>query len=102
MRRWGLGRRITGHRRLGEALRGHVPERRLFSMADAVPGKKYRVLRIHGGYRLNSRLCAMGFVPGEVFYVTGASRGGPRCVIIKGTKFAIGSGMAERIQVEEI
>ena len=71
-------------------------------MADAVPKKRYRVVRINGGYRINSRLCAMGFVPGEVFYVSSAYRGGPRRVYIKGTKFAIGSGMAESIQVEEI
>jgi ferrous iron transport protein A len=71
-------------------------------MADAVPGKKYRIIKIDGGCRLNSRLCAMGFIPGEIFYVSGASRGGPLCVFIKGTKFAIGRGMAERIQIREI
>ncbi len=97
MRRWGFRKHIIrGPRRVP------LIHEKYFSMADAVPGRKYRLVRINGGYRINSRLCAMGFIPGEIFYISGASRGGPRCVIIKGTKFAIGRGMAERIQVEEI
>jgi Fe2+ transport system protein FeoA len=75
--------------------------KKILTMADTVAGKKYRITGIYGGCKLNSRLCAMGFVPGEVFHVSGASAGGPVCVVIKGTKFAIGRGMAERIQVVE-
>jgi len=96
MRRWGLRERGAGARRT------LLIDEGFFSMADAVPGKKYRIIKIDGGCRLNSRLCAMGFIPGEIFYVSGASRGGPLCVFIKGTKFAIGRGMAERIQIREI
>ena len=96
MRRWGLRKRGISA--------GRIPliDEGFFSMADAVPGKKYRIVRIDGGYRLNSRLCAMGFIPNEIFYVSGASRGGPLCVVVKSTKFAIGRGMAERIQIREI
>jgi len=96
MRRWGL--RYKGEK----ARREHLIGEKIFSMAEAVPGKKYRIIKIDSGCRLNSRLCAMGFIPGEVFYVSGASRGGPLCVLVKGTKFAIGRGMAERIQIREI
>lgn len=96
MRRWRFGRNPGGPSRAPAGGSG------FFSLADAVPGKKYKIVKIHGGYRINSRLCAMGFVPGEEFYVSGASRGGPRCVMVKGTKFAIGRGMAEKIQVREI
>ena len=95
MRRWGLryrGRDARSLHRIGD----------IFSMAEAAPGKKYRIIRIDSGCRLNSRLCAMGFIPGEVFYVSGASRGGALCVVVKGTKFAIGRGMAEKIQIREI
>ncbi len=97
MRRWGFGRRGRGIKFTGVPL----ADKRFFNMADAVPGKNYRIVRINGGCRINSRLCAMGFIPGETFYVSGASRGGPLCVIVKGTKFAIGRGMAERIQIRE-
>ncbi|HJX01554.1 MAG TPA: FeoA domain-containing protein [Candidatus Humimicrobiaceae bacterium] len=95
MRRWGL--KFRGR----ESNREYHRAEDIFSMAGAAPGKKYRIMKIDGGCRLNSRLCAMGFIPGEVFYVSGASRGGPLCVLIKGTKFAIGRGMAERIQIRE-
>ena len=96
MRRWGFRRRPV------TPIREPLAYDKFFNMADTVPGKKYRIIGIYGGCRLNSRLCSMGFIPGETFYVSGASRGGPLCVIIKGTKFAIGRGMAERIQVKEI
>ncbi len=96
MRRWGL--QFRGRK----ANREHYRAEDIFSMAEAAPGKKYKIARIDSGCRLNSRLCAMGFIPGEVFYVSGASRGGPLCVMVKGTKFAIGRGMAEKIQIREI
>jgi len=96
MRRFGLRH---GSR---EVRKEQLRDEGIFSMAEAAPGKKYRIARINSGCRLNSRLCAMGFIPGEVFYVSGASRGGPLCVMVKGTKFAIGRGMAEKIQIREI
>jgi Fe2+ transport system protein FeoA len=102
MRTWGFRRRLSGYGRFRGPARVPEPDRGYLSMADAVPGKKYTVTGINGGYMLNSRLCAMGFVPGETFYVSGAFRGGSRCVVIKGTKFAICRRMAERIQVREI
>lgn len=95
MRRFGLG---SGGR---EERRRHFIKGDFYSMAEAIPGKKYRIIKIDGGCRLNSRLCSMGFIPGEFFYVSGASLGGPLCVMVKGTKFAIGRGMAERIQIRE-
>jgi len=103
MRGWSHGRRIKEEviSPVSEPVSTDSTDKKILTMADAVPGKKYRITGIHGGCKLNSRLCAMGFVPGEVFHVSGASAGGPVCVVIKGTKFAIGRGMAERIQVVE-
>jgi len=96
MKRWGLR-----HRR-GEVRKTPLAGNGIMTMIDAVQGEKYRIIKIDGGYKLNSRLCAMGFIPNEIFYVSGASRGGPLCIVVKGTKFAIGRGMAERIQIREI
>jgi ferrous iron transport protein A len=95
MRRFGLG---SGGR---EERIKHFKKEDFYSMAEAAPGKKYKIIKMDGGCRLNSRLCAMGFIPGELFYVSGASLGGPLCIIVKGTKFAIGRGMAEKIQIRE-
>lgn len=71
-------------------------------LTEALPGKKYRIAGINGGCRLNSHLCAMGFIPYEVFSVSNVSRGGSLCVVVKGTKFAIGRGMAEKILIREL
>jgi ferrous iron transport protein A len=73
----------------------------LMTLYDAVPGKRYRILRVEGGCKLNSRLCAMGLMPGEVFNVYAYSRGGPVCISVKGSRFAIGRGMMGRVFIGE-
>lgn len=75
--------------------------RKLLTLAHAVPGKKYRIIRIEGECKLSSRLCAMGLMPNELLSVHTASRGGPAIIAIKGSRFAIGRGMTNRIIVEE-
>jgi len=79
-----------------------IVDGKVLTLADTVPGKKYRILRINGGRRLNSRLFAMGLVPNETFYVSNESRGGPVRISIKGSIFAIGKGMANKIVVREM
>ena len=71
------------------------------TLYNAVPGKKYKILRVEGGCKLNCRLCAMGLMPNEVFTVYAYSRGGPVCISIKGSKFAIGRGMMGRVFIKE-
>lgn len=75
---------------------------KVFTLANALPNKKYRIISVEGGCRLNSKLCAMGLIPDEEFKVYLASRGGPACISIKGSRFAIGRGMAQKIIIEEI
>ena len=71
------------------------------TLYDAVPGKKYRIIRVEGGCKLNCRLCAMGLMPNEIFTVYAYSRGGPVCISIKGSRFAIGRGMMGRVIIKE-
>ena len=71
------------------------------TLSHAVPGKKYRIVKIEGGCRLSGRLCAMGLMPDEIISVYTDSRGGPVCITVKGSRLAIGSGMTERIIIEE-
>ena len=75
--------------------------RKLLTLARAVPGKKYRIIKVEGGCKLSSRLCAMGLMPNELLSVYAASRGGPVIITIKGSRFAIGRGMTNRIIIEE-
>lgn len=74
----------------------------LLTLANALPDKKYKIIDIDGGSKINSKLCAMGLMPDEVVSVYIASRGGPVCIAVKGSKFAIGRGMTNRIIIEEI
>lgn len=71
------------------------------TLYDALPGKRYRILSVEGGCRLNSRLCSMGLMPGETFTVYAYSRGGPVCISVKGARFAIGRGMMGRVLIKE-
>jgi ferrous iron transport protein A len=71
------------------------------TMHDAVPGKRYRIHRIEGGCKLNSRLCALGLIPGEIFNISTYSRGGPVCISVKGSKFAVGRGMMGKVFIKE-
>ncbi len=80
---------------------GPVQRRKLLTLAHAVSGKKYRIIKVRGSCKLNSRLCAMGLMPNELLSVYTASRGGPVIISIKGSRFAIGRGMTDRILIEE-
>ena len=82
-------------------MRAPLANNKIFTLADVLPGRKYRIIKIDGGCKLNCRLCALGLNPNEVIYVFSKSRGGPLCIKIKGTKFAIGRGMAQKIIVRE-
>ena len=75
--------------------------RKVLTLAHAVPGKKYRIIKVVGECKLSSRLCAMGLMPNELLSVYTASRGGPVIIAIKGSRFAIGRGMTGRIIIEE-
>ena len=96
MKRWNFGHRYR------DIIKTPFADNRILNLADVVPGKKYKIIRINGGCKLNSHLCAMGFIPNESFYVSSTSRGGALCIVVKETKFAIGRGMACKILVEEI
>ena len=74
---------------------------KLLTLAHAVPGKKYKIIKVEGECKLSSRLCAMGLMPNELLSVYTASRGGPAIIAIKGSRFAIGRGMTNRIIIEE-
>ena len=80
---------------------GPLKGRKVLTLAHAVPGKKYRIVRVVGECKLSSRLCAMGLMPNELLSVYTASRGGPVIIAIKGSRFAIGRGMTGRIIIEE-
>ena len=72
------------------------------TLAGAVQGRKYKIDKISGGHGLNSRLLSVGFLPGEVISVINQSGWGPLTVSVKGSKIALGRGIAHKIFVQEL
>jgi len=77
-------------------------EQKILTVADALPGRKYVISYIDGGFGLRSHLFSMGLVPNETFSVLNQSGGGPVTVLIKGVRIAIGRGMAKKIIIREV
>jgi ferrous iron transport protein A len=56
--------------------------------------------RIRAGQELETRLLAMGFVPGATVEVCRNEANGPLLVGVKGSRVMLGRGMAEKIAVD--
>jgi len=68
---------------------------------SAVPTGRTVVLRhVREKHGLDSRLAAMGFVPGVLIDVRQNDRRGPVVVGLKGGRVLLGRGMAEKMAVE--
>ena len=76
-------------------------DKKLMLLAHVKPGLKYRIEAIYGGYCLNSRLHAMGILPGEVVKVIHRTGLGPMTLAVKGVRIALGRGIAHKIEVSE-
>ncbi len=63
-------------------------------------GKKVKLLTVNAGRGLKARLANMGLVPGVELEVISNSRRGPFIVAVKETRFLLGRGMANKIEVE--
>ncbi len=67
------------------------------SMVDT--GKSVRLVAVQAGRGLAQRLAEMGFVPGVEIELVNNGAGGPVVVLIKGSRLALGRGMAQKIMV---
>jgi ferrous iron transport protein B len=67
----------------------------------AEQNKSYIVVSISGGDEIKKRLLSMGFVPSAVFQVLSSGSHGPVTVMIKGTRIALGRGIAGNIHISE-
>ena len=63
-------------------------------------GSSVLLRRIRAGQELETRLAALGFVPGAVLDVCRNGCHGPLVVQVKGSRLMLGRGMAEKIAVE--
>jgi len=68
-------------------------------LALASPGATVRIVSIKAGWRLTRRLADMGMIPGTDVRVVSSNMPGPVVVEVRGTRLALGHGMAQRIMV---
>jgi len=62
-------------------------------------GKRLRLLNVNAGQAIQSRLAAMGLVPGvELEVITNHSRG-PLVLAVDDSQIMLGRGMAEKVVV---
>ncbi|HRR81694.1 MAG TPA: FeoA family protein [Planctomycetota bacterium] len=69
-------------------------------MSSVPVGETVRLVSVDAGAGLRSRLAAMGLVPGVEVRMMRNSGHGPAVVEVKGTRLALGRGMALQIRAE--
>ncbi len=74
----------------------HIPHTQTLSATRR--GETVRLVQIEAGRRLTHRLAELGLTPGVTLHVV-HKNGGPMLVAVRGTRLALGRGVAEKIQV---
>ncbi|AKG54192.1 hypothetical protein DGWBC_1560 [Dehalogenimonas sp. WBC-2] len=67
----------------------------------APPGQVMEISTIIGGHGLCQKLTSMGIIPGSCIKVNEGHRSGPLIIDIKGSRIALGCGVAQKIMVKE-
>lgn len=68
-------------------------------LAMAAPGELLRIVGIRAGFGLQRRLADMGLTPGIQVRVINSQMAGPVLVEIRGSRVALGRGVAQKIMV---
>ena len=70
-------------------------------MAMARPGAVVTLIAINAGFGLRRRLADMGLSPGVNLRIIQSQIPGPVIIDLRGSRLALGRGMAQRIIVKE-
>jgi len=70
-------------------------------LLEAKEGSEVEILNIEGGVGVRNRLAAVGIYPGARVKVI-KTPPGPLIVEVAGSRFALGKGMAAKVQVREV
>jgi ferrous iron transport protein A len=79
-----------------------MEEMTLKPLSQVREGRTVMIIRIDAGCGLNNRLAAMGLLPRVQIKVVNNHHPGPFVIDLKGSKMALGRGMANKIMVQEI
>jgi len=72
----------------------------MMPLAMVAPGEEVRLTAIHGGLRMRKRLADLGLNLGMTVRVIQRDGHGPLILAVKGSRLALGRGMAHKIEVE--
>lgn len=67
-------------------------------LSEVERDQKVRLVKVDAGHRATHRLAEMGLTPGTDFKVL-QNYGGPLLISVRGSRLAIGRGLAEKIWV---
>ena len=79
-----------------------MEQQNLKPLSQVSEGKNVVLVRIDAGHGLNNRLAAMGLLPKVQIKVINNHHPGPFVIDLKGSKMALGRGMANKIMVSEV
>jgi len=72
----------------------------MMPLTMAGPGERMRLVSLRGGQRMRRRLADLGLTVSMSLQIVQRSGRGPLIVAVKGTRLAIGRGLAHHILVE--
>ena len=76
-----------------------MTEKKEIPLSIVKPGQKVRLLKVNSGQELRARLMTMGLMQNVEFSVVSNSHPGPFIIKVKGSKIALGRGVANKIVV---
>jgi len=71
-------------------------------LAFMAPGERGEIVEIRGGMRFAQKLYGMGLTPSTIVEVMVSNPPGPILINVRGSRVAIGRGMAMKIMVRRI
>jgi len=74
----------------------------LMSLSMVSAGEEVRLVGVRGGWGVRRRLADMGLTPGEKVWVVQSDHSGPLLIAVRGSRLALGRGMAHKIMVEPV
>ena len=74
-------------------------EKEALPLSEVPAGKTVRLVAVHAGQGLKSRLAAMGLLANETIHVLRNDFSGQLIVRVKNTKVVLGRGMSQKVLV---
>lgn len=78
-----------------------APATAVLPLSMAAAGQTLRLVEIHAGHQLTHRLAEMGITRGVELRVV-QDAGGPLLISVRGSRIAIGRGMAHKLMVAPV